>query len=236
MNELPNHTGRAADFVVDQIEASILSGELIDGTALPPERDLMEQYKVSRTVVREALTRLSGRGLLITKPRHRPIVAKPGLETAIDAVGGIIGPLLEQPGGIKNLFDTRVLLEVALAREAAVKADKDDIKRLKGALEANRKAIEDSQKFYATDIAFHGIFYAISGNPVLPAIHKAYSNWLAQQWQFMPRDAERNTHNYQSHETIFDAVLSRDPDQAEAVVRKHLHAAWQQVKNTFQLD
>lgn len=235
MNDTVN-SGRAADFVVDQIEARILSGDLIDGTALPPERDLMELYHVSRTVVREALTRLASRGLLITKPRHRPIVTKPGVDTAINAVGGIIGPLLEQPGGIKNLFDTRVLLEVALAREAAEHANKDDIKRLKEALEANRLAIEDSQKFYATDIAFHAIFYAISGNPVLPAIHKAYSSWLAQQWQFMPRDSERNTRNYYSHEAIVNAVLSRDPDEAETMVRKHLDAAWQQVKNTFHID
>lgn len=235
MNEIAN-SGRAADFVVDQIEASILSGELVDGDALPPERDLMEQYKVSRTVIREAVAKLSGRGLLITKPRHRPIITKPGVENAIDAVGGIIGPLLNQPGGIKNLFDTRVLLEVALAREAATNADKTDIKRLKEALEANRLAINDSQKFYTTDVAFHSIFYSISNNPVLPAIHKAYSNWLAAQWQVMPRDEERNTLNYESHKGIVNAVLSRDPDEAELMVRKHLEAAWKQVKNTFQSE
>ncbi len=232
----PSTNTRAADFVVNQIESSILSGELVDGEALPSERHLMEQHHVSRTVIREALATLAGKGLLQAKPRHRPIVTKPGVESAIEAVGGIIGPLLEQPGGIKNLFDTRILLEVALARDAAVNADKDDIKRLKEALEANRLAIKDSKKFYATDVAFHAVFYDISGNPVLPAIHKAYFSWLSQHWQQMPRNAKRNTFNYQTHEAILNAVLSRDPDEAEAMVRKHLAAAWQQVKNSFHID
>jgi len=228
-----SQTGRAADFVVSQIEASILSGALVDGEPLAAERELMEQFEVSRTVIREAVATLSGRGLLHTRPRYRPIITKPGLESAVDAVGGIIGPLLEQPGGIRNLFDTRILIEVALVREAAEKADKHDIKRLKVALEANEAAIGDQNKFYATDVAFHAEFYAISGNPVLPAIHKAYTSWLANQWQQMPRDPERNIKNYRAHEAILNAVLSRDPDQAEEMLRRHLQAAWFQVKETF---
>ncbi len=57
----PASGGRAADWVVSQIEDDILSGVLENGTPLPAERELMERFKTSRTVVREAITTLSSR-------------------------------------------------------------------------------------------------------------------------------------------------------------------------------
>ena len=70
--------GRAADFIIDQLERKIVSGDLPDRSPLPAERDLMAQYGASRTVVREAITTLSSRGLVESRPRFRPIVRKPG--------------------------------------------------------------------------------------------------------------------------------------------------------------
>lgn len=226
-------SGRASDFIISQIEARILSGELKDGETLPAERDLMGQYGISRTVVREAVAALASKGLVETKPRFRPVVRKPDYESAVDAVGSIVSHLLIQPGGFRNLFDTRILLEAALVREAALKANKNDIKALREALQANYEAIGDSKHFYATDIAFHGVLYAISGNPVLPAVHKAYTSWLADHWTQMPRMPERNRMNYAAHEAIFNAILNRDPDEAEAEIRRHLDIAWEHIKATF---
>ena len=229
-------SGRAADFVVDQIEARILSEELLDGETLPAERDLMTHYGVSRTVIREAIRILAGKGLIETKPRHRPVIKKAGYESAFDTIGGIIGHLLDDPRGVKNLFETRVLLEAALVRQAALHADKDDIRALKEALQANKESIEDSQQFYATDVAFHSVLYKISQNPVLPAIHKAYTGWLASHWKKMPRLPERNRLNYEAHKEIYNAILSRDPDEAEKALRRHLDIAWKFVKETFHWD
>lgn len=225
--------GRAADFLVSQIEARILSDDLKDGENLPAERELMNQYGVSRTVVREAVAMLASKGMIAAKPRHRPVIRKPSYDMAIDAISGIVTHLLNQPGGVHNLFDTRIMLEASLVRDAALKADKDDIRVLREALQANQDAINDSQQFYATDVAFHAVLYAISGNPVLPAIHKAYTNWLAGHWKQMPRMPDRNSLNYAAHEAIFNAILSRDPDEAEAALRKHLAIAWEHVKKTF---
>lgn len=226
-------SGRAADFMVSQIEARILSGDLKDGENLPAEREMMGQYGMSRTVVREAVAILASKGLIEAKPRFRPVVRKPDYEAAVDVVGGIVSHLLNQPGGIKNLFDTRILLEVALAREAALKADKDDIRALREALQANKEAINDSKQFYSTDVAFHAVLYKISGNPVFPAVHKAYTSWLAEYWKKMPRMPDRNQMNFDAHEEIFTAILNRDPDEAEAKIREHLDIAWQHVKSTF---
>ncbi len=224
---------RAADGLIQVFEKQILDGTLRVGEPLPPEREIVETYGVSRTVVREAVLALSNKGLVDARPRFRPVVRKPGYDAAIQAAGSVITQLLTAPNGVKNLFDLRIMMEAALVRQAAVEANKDQIAKLKEALGANEAAISDSETFYKTDMAFHGVLYEIPENPVLPSIHRAYRNWLSSHWTKMPRSPERNRANFVMHANIFDAILLRDPDAAEQALRVHLAAAWQQVRRTF---
>jgi GntR family transcriptional regulator, sialic acid-inducible nan operon repressor len=224
---------RAADTVVRQIEARIAAGDLADGDPLPPERDLIESFGVSRTVVREAVATLASRGLVENRPRFRPVVRRPGYDAALAAADGVVGHLLAQSGGVKNLYDTRIFLEASLVRQAARQALKDDIEALKRALDANEAAIPDSAAFYQTDVAFHAVLYDIPKNPVFPAIHKAFTAWLAPHWVKMPRSPERNRVNFQRHSDIYHAIRDRDPDAAEAALNAHLNAAWEYVRGTF---
>lgn len=228
-----NATGRAADIVVQTIEERIHAGQLQDGHPLPPERVLMTEFNISRTVAREAIRLLSSRGLVVAEPRHRPVVRKPGFDAAVVAVGGIVTHLLNQQEGVKNLFDIRVLVELSLVRQGAGEATKNDIAALNNALAANEQAIDDSETFYQTDTAFHAVLYQIPNNPVLPTIHRAFTTWLAPHWSKMPRMPERNKANFIAHKTIYDAILMRDPDAAEAAMRVHLENAWSQVHQTF---
>ncbi|MCP4386353.1 MAG: FCD domain-containing protein [Hyphomicrobiales bacterium] len=227
---------RAADIVVRGIERDILSGDLPDRSPLPAERDLMVKYGTSRTVIREAITALSNRGLVENRPRFRPIARMPGYDTALDAAGGIVKHLLSASGGVRTLYDSRIFLERALARDAATSARKTDIENLKEALAANQAAIGDSASFHATDIAFHRVLYQVPDNPIFPAIHQAYTSWLAPHWEKMLRSPERNRVNYQSHKAIFDAIVERDPDAAEQALASHLNAAWEYVRVTFEAD
>ncbi|WP_380055342.1 FCD domain-containing protein [Falsihalocynthiibacter sp. SS001] len=232
-NDEATHTGRAADVIVATVEAQIMSGALPDKSPLPAERELMERFNTSRTVVREAITALSNRGLVVSKPRFRPIVRKPDYETVLHAVGGVIGHLLNNGSGVKNLYDSRVFVERGLVREAALNADRDDIAQLRTALADNKAAISDSVAFYQTDVAFHGVLYSISKNPIFPAIHEGYTSWLAPHWEKMERLPERNLANYHAHERILQGILDRDPDAAERALLEHLDAAWEFVRVTF---
>jgi DNA-binding FadR family transcriptional regulator len=225
--------GRAADTIIAVLEARIVSGELPDRRPLPAERDLMEEFGASRTVIREAISALSNRGLVESKPRFRPIVRKPDYETVLHAAGTVVRHLLTDRDGVRNLYDSRVFLERALVRDAAIAASRDDIADLKAALAANRAAIPDSLEFYRTDVQFHGVFYSIAKNPIFPAIHEGYTAWLAPHWQKMLRSPERNALNYRAHEAIFTAILERDPAAAEDALRRHLDAAWDHVRGTF---
>ena len=224
---------RAADALVVALEEMIASGTLTDGNYLPSERELISRYKVSRTVVREAIARLAGRGLLEARPRFRPVVRRPGVDAALSAVGGIVTHLLSERAGVKNLYDTRVFLEAALTRHAALHARKDDIAALHSALGANEAATGNSLSFYATDTAFHAVLYDIPRNPVFPALHRAFTSWLSPHWDKMPRSPERNRVNYLSHREIYIAIAERDPDAAERALQSHLSAAWEYVRGTF---
>lgn len=224
---------RAADAVVLGIEARIVAGDLAPGSPLPPERDLIDAYGVSRTVVREAVARLASRGLVENRPRYRPVVRRPGVEAALAAVDGIVGHLLRETGGVRSLYEMRILLEGALVRQAATGARKEEIAALEAALAANEAAIPNSEAFYATDTAFHGVLYEVPRNPVLPAIHRAFTAWLSPQWNLMPRSPERNRMNWLRHREIAQAIRARDPDAAEAALNAHLNAAWEYVRGTF---
>ncbi|MEM8591655.1 MAG: FCD domain-containing protein [Pseudomonadota bacterium] len=225
---------RAADQLIELFERKILDGELEAGKPLPAEREIVQGHGVSRTVVREAVRGLASRGLITARPGFRPVVARPGYDTATGVVSSIVLQLLEQPGGVKNLFDLRTIMEASLVRGAAQSATSSDIARLEEALSANFDAIQDSGLFYKTDVAFHGVLYDIPDNPLLPAIHRAYTDWLSTHWQQMPRMPDRNQRNYAFHEDIFEAILRRDPDRAEAAMRDHLEFAWKQVSETLE--
>ena len=230
---LEKHGTRAADTVISTLEERIVSGILRDGQMLPAERELMEEFGTSRTVVREAVKMLSSKGLVQALPRHRPIVRTPNYDTILGVVDGLIKHLTGQPGGVKQIFDIRIFVEAGLVRMAALEATKTDIANLRKALEKNGAHIGDSDAFYDSDMDFHAVLYTIPRNPIFSTIHRSFSDWLDWHWRQMPRLPERNARNYESHKAIFEAILNRDPDEAENVLRRHLDDAWKQVQNTF---
>jgi GntR family transcriptional regulator, sialic acid-inducible nan operon repressor len=224
---------RRSDAVVADLVRMIQVGSLQEGERLPAERDLMQRYGVSRAAVREAIASLANRGLVETRLGHRPIVRKPSYEFAVDQVGNLVGHLVVDREGVWNLFETRIFIECGLARWAANHARRDDLEELRAALDANREAIGHSIDFDDTDAAFHAVLYRVPGNPIYPAVHKAYVEWLTQHWRSMKRGADIDQMNHAGHRAVFDAIAMRDPDTAEEAMRRHLVAAWEFVRSTF---
>ncbi len=225
--------GRRADAVTEELARLIQAGGLPEGAHLPPERALMRRFGVSRAAVREAIAALANRGLLRTRLGHRPIVRKPDYAVAIGRLGDLVGHLVEDRAGVRNLFESRIFLEAALARHAARHARREDIAELRLALAANRAAIGDPALFDETDVAFHAVLYRIPGNPIFPAVHRAYVDWLVSHWRAMRRGTEIDRMSHAGHQAILDAIEMRDPDGAEEALRRHLGAAWEVVRSTF---
>ena len=172
------NNSRAADELIRHFVELINTGQLKEGEPLPTERKIVETLGVSRTVVREAILSLANKGLVEARHRYRPVVRKSDFDAAFDTINDVVSRILVEPGSIKYLYDTRVLIESILVRRAATDATKEDILALKQALANNSEAIGDSELFYQTDMAFHSILYQIPQNPVMPAIHRDYTAWL----------------------------------------------------------
>ncbi|WP_084506568.1 FCD domain-containing protein [Geminicoccus roseus] len=221
---------RLADVLADAILALVKTGEIAPGSYLPAERDLMRRFGVSRAAVREAIALLANQGVLRTRPGHRPRVQAADLRVAIDTLGGLVRHLVSDEAGVWNLFEARIFIEAALVRHAASHARPGDIAALQAALAENRAAIGDTDRFYATDVGFHGVLYQIPGNPIYPALHRAFVEWLSEHWAQMPRSVEIDRMNYQAHKAIVDSILDRDPEGAERMLRSHLAAAWEFVR------
>lgn len=218
--------GRAADAVVLALEAQIIEGKLPEGLPLPTERALMEDFGTSRIVIREAIMTLAGRGLLTIRPRCRPIVCKPGYASVLRSMEGGLHHMLSDPEGIRSLHDSRVFLERALVREAALTATEEDIAVLRAALAVNQAAMDSPDDFYETDMAFHGVLYQIPRNSILPVVHQAYVAWLTPRRHRNRGTAEENLIRYQGHVAILNAIVDRDPLTAEAVIVGHLSGSW----------
>ena len=225
---------RAADRLVDYFEAQILAGAIGEGEPLPPEREIVEEHGVSRTVAREAVLALSSRGLVRARTGFRPVVVKPGYDTAVDVISSVVKQLLGETAHVRNLFDLRIMMEASLVREAALHAGREDMRNLRAALDNNEAAIGNTDRFYETDTAFHGVLFDIPKNPVLPAIHRAYTDWLTQQWRKMPGLVGDNQTNFDAHARIYDGIVMRDPDLAEQALRDHLDFAWQKISPFLQ--
>jgi DNA-binding FadR family transcriptional regulator len=224
---------RLSEPVAERLAAMIAAGELASGERLPPERELMRRFSVGRSVVREAIASLAHQGLLATRSGCRPIVRAASYDGMVDAIGRLLAQPLAEADGLRNLFESRILVEAALAREAATRARREDVEELTAALERNRAAIGESDAFYRTDVAFHAVLYRIPRNPVYPALHRAYVQWLAGRWRRLACSPDIDRLNHAGHAAIAAAILARDPDQAEAALRRHLQVAWELLRGSL---
>jgi DNA-binding FadR family transcriptional regulator len=230
-NSLTQTPGRR---VRNRLAEMIRSGEMKAGDRLPTERQLMEDFGVGRSIVREAITDLASQGLLKTRPGCRPIISRPNVVSALGSLSQHVNHLtMGTEAGIKSLFETRVFMEVGLVRWAALHARREDIAELKTALEKNREAIGISGDFETTDAAFHHVLYKIPRNEIYPAVHRAYVEWLFDHWRAIEATAELDTLYHAGHHSIMAAILERDPDAAEDALRRHLKVAWDKVRSTF---
>jgi len=213
---------RLYEDVASGLEAMIRDGALSPGDALPSERDLTAQFGVGRTAVREALFHLKKMGVIELKSGERARVIRPTPEAVVESLAGAARHMLAEPDGVRQFQEARVFFEVGLARHAAKHATAADIKALAAALEANRQSIGDLAKFERTDVAFHYVLALIPGNPIFTALHSAIAEWLVEQRHVTLTFPGNNKLAYRAHKAIHDAIVARDPDRAERMVRAHL--------------
>lgn len=211
---------RLFEQIADNLERRIRA--LPAGAKLPSERELMREFAVGRTAVREALFHLQRMGLVELKPGARARVAAPSPQAVMSSLAGSARYLLSAPEGIRHFQDARMLFETGLVRDAARLATGEDIERLRAALQANRQAIGDMRLFEETDVAFHYAIAIIPKNPIYPALHAAILEWLVDQRRVTLSYPGQNRIAVEAHARIFEAIAAGDPEGAAAAMRAHL--------------
>jgi GntR family transcriptional repressor for pyruvate dehydrogenase complex len=226
--EKPIRPQKLYEQVALRIEQQIIEGTYAVGDLLPSERDLMREFGVGRPAIREALFHLRNMGLIELRSGERALVRQPTTESVVETLSGVAHHMLAAPGGLRNFQNARMFFEIGLARHAAQHASNAEVTELKSALEANFNALGDLARFEKTDVAFHYILAIIPKNPIFPAIHAAFVEWLVDQrhvtlnWRGRQGTAKVA---YEAHAAIFDAIADRDADAAEAAMRNHLEHA-----------
>jgi len=212
--------------VADRLIAAIERGEYPPGSQLPSERELMQRLGVGRPAIREAMQALQQMGLIRISHGERARVILPTADTVIDQISGAMVQLLaNNPRGLQDLKDARLLFEVGLVRLATERATRAGLEELRLALAASREARGDQERFIACDMAFHRQIAAMSGNSLIAAASSGILDWLTRFKQDLVsvRGAERLT--LDEHERIYRAMAAGDAAAAAKAMTEHLTRA-----------
>src|ERR1700726_1843958 len=126
-------TSRLYEQIVQQIEESILNGSLKTGEQLPAERELAQQFGVSRTAVREAVKALREKGLVEAHPGRGTFITNGSSHSIWQSLDRMIRD--GQPEAMVHLVEVREILEPEIASLAAARAEKDDLAAMREAVE-----------------------------------------------------------------------------------------------------
>lgn len=219
---------KVADAVLEQLRARLEDGSLAPGDRLPSERELAEQMRVSRPVVREAINMLVGQGLLEIRSRRGVFVRAAGMSGFGDPLSNLIGDNVDR---LVELLEVRRILEsqtAALAAEFATDVDIDDLAALVAELERARR--DDG-----IDARFHGRIAQAAGNTVLmhlmAPLHKALtSGTLTLAARFQETERYRDT-LLQQRRAIFEAIRAHDPGAARARMQEHLDYVMRELRH-----
>jgi DNA-binding FadR family transcriptional regulator len=158
---------RAYQRVVEQVEQAVLSGALKPGERLPSERELMAQFGVSRSTVREALRVLESGGMVRSRPGdpHGPLVlpySPAGLEKSLSRLAQ-----LDQLS-LAELLQFRMVVEGGAYLLAGRMRTDEQLAEMQRALDAMERASETGYAaFSEADLAFHDTVARISGNMLI---------------------------------------------------------------------
>lgn len=216
----PIQTGRLYEQIVAQIEARILSGDLQPGDKLPAERELAEQFGVSRTAIREAMKALTQRGLVEIYPGRGTFVthsASAAMRHSIDLLVRI-----GHDDGITDLVEVREILEPEIAALAATRATEENIAIMQDAIDAMDESIDDPETYIEADLDFHLALAQGSDNILIPVLIDTLVELLREHRQQAARVAGALIRGQPHHKKIIEAIENRDPDSARSAMRAHL--------------
>jgi GntR family transcriptional regulator, transcriptional repressor for pyruvate dehydrogenase complex len=215
-------TTTLAQRVVAGLKDKVLAGELPPGHKLPSEAELIEEYGVSRTVVREAVTRLRAEGLVETFHGRGSFVLAMPEPTSFTVESAAI----RTHHDVLDMIDFRLGIECEAAALAAARVDVASTESIRAALDAFVDAAPEDQ--VDADFGFHRAVAAASGN----RFYLDLLDSLGPMMIMLPRTRLADAYSLtnaghvdrvrREHDNVASAIVAGDPDIARAAMRVHL--------------
>jgi GntR family transcriptional repressor for pyruvate dehydrogenase complex len=224
--------------VVDLIEEKILSGELRLGDRLPTENELTTIYKVSRTVIREAMKTLKERGWVETLPAKGTFV--------VDHVAKGVGLSFDRAirnapdGGYNYLIKVREILEPEIAALAAAEASKKHIAALGDTIHKMNYILNTGyniEEFLKADFSFHMLLAESTGNPLIMLVLDPIVQLMrGQQEYYLLNVEESGQKSLNFHELILNAVETRDAAAARRYMYEHIYKVRMDIEQCYTVN
>ena len=205
------------------IETQIVNGEIRIGDQLPIEKELASRYRVSRTVVREAMKALKEKGWVETFVGKGTFVidnVAKGIDSSIDLV------LRMDPGSsFDYLIEVRQILEPEIAAMAAHCASDEQLLELREAVDLMSWGLvnNDNETYLRGDLEFHMGMAKAAGNPLVLMILNPVVKIMREQQEYHLYRVNTGGHRSQkNHQLIMNALEKHDEAAARKWMREHI--------------
>lgn len=217
---------RTSQEVLKQIRTLILEEKLRPGDRLLGEREMAVELGVSRTTLREALRTMELLGWLEIKPGGGTFIRDAQLN---EVISPLALALSVEPARIEELWETRITLEVECAGLAALRASEEDLKGIADALREMKYSVGDLEVYAKADAQFHFLVAQASQNSMM---NRLLQTFVVHILELIKKAGPlRFSHDVggldtiQEHISIYEAIASRNAEEARAQMRKHLEGS-----------
>lgn len=220
----PRKSRNLAQALVDELTMRVRSGALAPGAKLPTEAEIMAEFGVSRTVVREAISRLQASGLMQTRHGVGTFVNEPGTSAPFH----ITADQLETLHDVIAMLELRIGLEAEAAALAALRRTDDNLRAMREAQAAFWQAVQAGEDAVHADFQFHLEIARATQNLHFSAMLGALGSTVIPRARIARQpaaDAQPEIYLervHAEHESIIAAIACHDAESARTAMRIHL--------------
>lgn len=220
--------------IVERLAATIREGQLQTGEKLPTETEIMARFDVSRTVVREAISKLQASGLVETRHGIGTFV----IERPDTGNFHIAAADFATVADVISVLELRISLETEAAGLAAQRRTAVHLQAMESALQTFRDSIEQDSDAVPADFQFHMEVARATGNRHFADLMTYLGTMIIPRTRVnTPRQAPEGRRNYLlrvhgEHESIYNAIRNQDTEGARAAMRTHLSNSRERLRKT----
>jgi GntR family transcriptional regulator, transcriptional repressor for pyruvate dehydrogenase complex len=217
----PVTVARASSAIADQIRTAIVTGRLQEGARLSPERELAEQFGVSRVTVRDALRSLEAMGLIEVRvgARGGAFVTAPTGSKVAQAMSDMMMMAVVSP---EDVVEARLVVELGTVSLACARATDEDLELLRDLGERGRSALEAGTYTREISWEFHSLLARAAHNGAVGGLTQSFRSTLSMHPVRAREGAKAHAATVEEHARILAALEARDADTARTEMAHHL--------------